>query len=420
VAEDIESDERPRPTSSPLANRQFLYLVLAHGSSGLAFWAYFAGVFAEARIEFGAGAAQMAVLGVFLSVPFILGSVLQGLVVDRWSPKWLSFIGYLLLLGAIPFAWMASSLAWLYVSSFMVGAAYATIEPSRSALTGLLVDEADLVRANAAMAVSFQLSLVVGDLGGGILVEAFGTSTVYATAAAVCIMPLACMLAVPDIRQRGERPAMSVADLRVGARTAWHHPWLRLLLLVTALGWALINTFFVLEPIFVDETLHRSTEALYYLWAAHGGGALVGALTLAKTGRGAGHEPALVLAGVTAIGFGILVYAAAGDYGVALAAAAVQGAGFAMFFPPLLALIQRVVVEEQRGRVTSVFVALQEFMGLVSSLVILAFAGLIVVRPTLAGSGVVLAALALFGLRSFHRTREAARLVVDEGEEPAA
>jgi hypothetical protein len=251
-------------------------------------------------------------------------------------------------------------------------------------------------------------------------VEAFGTSAVYATAAAVCLVPLACMLGVPDVRQRGERPALSLADLRAGARTAWHHPWLKLLLIVTGLGWALINTFFVLEPLFVKETLLRSTEALYYLWAAHGAGALVSAVILARTKRGAGHEPAIILAGVVTVGVGILVYAAVGDYGVALVAAAVQGAGFAMFFPPLFALIQRVVAEEQRGRVTSVFVALQEFMGLVSSLLIFGLGTWIVVRPTLIGAGIVLAVFALAGLRSFVGARGAAELVVDEGDEPAA
>ena len=85
-----------------------------------------------------------------------------------------------------------------------------------------------------------------------------------------------------------------------------------------------------------------------------------------------------------------------------------MGVGFALFFPPLLALIQRVVSEEQRGRVTSVFVALQETMGLVSSLAILALGGLIVVRPTLVGSGVVLVTMGLLGLRALSRIKQSA------------
>ena len=420
VMEPREFQERgPATPSTVLANRSFLFLVLAHGSSGLAFWSYFAGVFAEAANEFNAGVGEMAILGASLSVPFILGSLIQGLVVDRWSPKWLSFLGYLMLGGAIPTAWAADSLLGLYVSSFMVGVAYATIEPSRSALTGLLVEESTLVKANSVMAISFQISLVIGDIGGGILADAFGTDLVFAVAAAVTVLPLAFMLGVPDVRQKGERPAVSLTDLRVGAATAWHNSQLRLLLLVTGLGWGLINTFFVLEPIYVKDTLHRTQEALFYLWAAHGAGALVGALSVARGVRRTGHEPGLICAGVALVGTGILVYAAVGVYEVALAAAFVQGFGFALFFPPLFAFIQRVVVEEQRGRVTSVFVAVQEAMGLVSSLVILALGTLIVVGPTLVGSGVVLGIIGIMGLRSFMRSQEV-HVVVMEDDEPAA
>lgn len=394
----------------------FRWLVLAHGFAGLAFWGYFGTVFAQATFRFGAGTAQMAVLGASLSVPFILGSLLQGLVVDRWSPKWLLFIGDLILAGAVPVAWAAGSLAWLYVSSFMVGAAFATTGPARSALTSLLVPKNGLVRANGAIAVSFQLSLVVGTFGGGALLrpDASGTGAVYGTALATVLLSLAFALFIPDVRHGGERPEMTLSDLRVGARTAWHHTQLRLLLLVTGLGWTLVNVFFVLEPIFVKTTLHRGQDAVLFLWGAHGAGALAGAATMTRSRRGTGREAMLVCAGVALVGTGILVYAGVGVYAVALGAAAFSGLGFALLFPPLLALIQRVVREDQRGRVTSVFVALQETMGLVSSLALIALAGIVVVRPTIVVSGGVLAAMGLLGLRA---ARAGDRVIADD--EPA-
>jgi MFS family permease len=92
-----------------------------------------------------------------------------------------------------------------------------------------------------------------------------------------------------------------------------------------------------------------------------------------------------------------------GLYRVALVAAGISGCGFALFYPPLLALIQRVVSEEQRGRVTGLFVALQETMGLVSSLALLALAPLIVVRPTMVGSSMVLVTIGLLGVRAARR-----------------
>jgi MFS family permease len=401
--------EGPHPPSPPILTGPFRWVLVAHGLAGFAFWAFYGTVFAEAAFRFHAGKTGMAVLGVSLSIPYILGSLLQGLVVDRWSPKWLAMIGYLAMACSIPLALVAESLPWLYASSFLVGAAFATIEPSRSALTGLLVDHAALVHANALLSVAFQLSLVAGTLGGGALLELSGADLVYTISLAAALLPVLAILRVPDVRQRGEQPSMSIRDLRAGARTAWHHPTLRVLLLVSALGWALINTFFVLEPLFVKETLHRGGTALLYLWSAHGAGALVGALLMTRFPRATGHEAVLVNVGVVTIGVGMLGYTGVGIYGVALASAAVQGAGFAILFPPMLALIQRVVIEEQRGRVTSVFVALQESMGLVSSVAVGVLAAAIVVRPTLVVGAGLLAVLGLAGLRAVLRMRGSQR-----------
>lgn len=410
----MEAREPLRELAAPEISRDgrlfegpFRRLVIAHGFSGLAFWSYYGTVFAQAAFRFGAGTAEMAILGASLSVPFILGSLLQGLVVDRWSPKWLSFIGCLLLAAAIPTAWLASSLLPLFASSFVVGAAFATIEPARSALTALLVPPARLVRANGAISVSFQTSLVLGTLGGGVLLDLRGAGAVYGAALASAVVALALLLSIPDVRQSGERPGLGFGDLRAGARTAWADRRLRLLLVVTVSGWTLINIFFVLEPLFVRRVLHQGGDAVLYLWGAHGIGALLGAIAVSRTRRGTGREVTIVCAGVAAVGVGILLYTGVGVYPVALVAAGISGCGFALFYPPLLALIQRVVSEEQRGRVTGLFIAMQESMGLVSSLALLALAPVIVVRPTLVGSSVILVAIGLLGVRAARRQERA-------------
>jgi predicted MFS family arabinose efflux permease len=345
----------------------------------------------------------MAVLGASISVPFILGALLQGVIVDRWSPKWLSAIGYVILTVAIPIAWGASSLAWLYASAFLVGGAFATIEPARSALTGLLVAPPDLVRANSSIAIAFQLSLVLSTLGGGVLLQIVNADAVYALSTAMGAVSILLVLGVPDVRQHGERPALSLGDLRTGGATSWGHPQLRILLLATAAGWALINVFFVLEPLIVRQTLHRGGDSLLYLWAAHGTGALAGAIAMSRSRRATGKEATLVCLGVAVVGVGIVMYVGIGVYAVALVAAGISGVGFSLFFPPLLAFIQRVVPEDQTGRVTSVFVAVQECMGLASSLAILALGTLLLVRPTVVVSGSVLGVIGLLGLRALAR-----------------
>jgi MFS family permease len=398
----LAQGETGRP-SAPVFHGAFRWLVLAQGFSALAFFGYFGAMFAEATYRFDATTSDLAVLGAALSVPFILGSLLQGLVVDRWSPKWLALIGYLLQLAAIPVALAATALPWLWASGFLVGGAFATIEPARSALTSLLVPQEDLVRANGTIATAFQLALVLGSLGGGWLLDVWSAHAVYVVAAAVALLPPLCMLLVPDVRQRGERPSVSFGDLRRGAATAWDHPQLRILAIVTVTGWFMVNVFFVLEPLFVKDVLRLGGDSLLYLWGAHGAGALVGAIAITRAQRTAGLEAVLTCVGVALIGLGIFVYTAVGVYWVALVASGVAGVGFALLFPPLLALIQRVIPEEQRGRVTSVFVSLQESAGLASSLALLVLGGLVVVRPTLVTAGALLVVIGLMGLRAVLR-----------------
>jgi len=400
----------PDPDTDPVRRAAlagpFGWVVAAHGLSSLAFFAFYGVVFVQAVYGHGAGPGQTAILGVALSIPFIFGSLLQGIVVDRWSPKWMAAIGYAGVAAAVATAWAGDSLGSLYASAFLVGISFAAIEPARSSLTGLLVPEAELVRANSVMAISFQVALALGSLGGGALLDLAGANVVYAVAFGVAVLPVLCMLPVPDARPgpvAGVAPAHWLSELRAGARTAWHDRWLRLLLVVTGLGWALVNTFFVLEPIFVREVLKQQQAALLFLWSAHGLGAVITAIVLATRTRASRREPVIICAGVALIGIGIFVYTAPATYALAFVGAALQGVGFSLMYPPLLAFIQREVAEDQRGRVTSVFVALQEAMGLLSSLVILSVGTAVPVQGTLVVGGVALAALGGAGLRIARR-----------------
>jgi DHA3 family macrolide efflux protein-like MFS transporter len=384
---------------APIGSRSFRLVVWAHGAFSLAFWAAFGTMFTEATYRFNAGPGQMAVLGASLSVPFIVVSLVQGLAVDRWSPKWLGVGGYLLAAATMPVALAATSIAWFYVATFILGTSWATIEPARSALTGLLVPEERLVRANAILAIAFQATLIVGGIGSAILIDRSGAHIVYALALVSALLAPALLVWVPDVRQQGEIPSVSFRDLRVGAATTWRHPGLRLLLVVTSAGWILVNVFFVLEPLFVRETLGVGPAAVLVLWGLHGCGALIGALISASTERAVGRETAAICVGVTLVGAGIFVYAAAGLLAVAMVATAVQGFGFAWFFPVLFAYIQRVVSEDQRGRVTSLFVATQESMGLLGSIAIFIVGSAVPVRGTMVVCGAIVAVIGIIGFR---------------------
>ena len=387
------------PPPHVLTNRPFLWLVLGSGISTIGFWAYFGTLFADAAFRYEATAADAALLLASFSLPFVLVTPLAGIVVDRWSPKWVLFLGFVLLGGAIPFALVADSIEWLALSILVVGIAAAAIDPARSALTGLLVEEGLLVQANGMLSTAFHGALLLGTVGGGLVIESRGADTVYLAATVIAFLGLPGLLLVPDERQRGDRPAMTFRDLAQGLGIAWHHPELRLLLGMALSGYVFMNMLFSLEPLLIRDVIGGGPQAVQFIWAANGVGAVLGALAISRIRHGVGLELTLVGGGLAITGVGLAVYAAFGLYGVALAASAVIGVGFSFFFTSALALVQRAAGEEARGRVTSVLGVLQEGTGLLSSVALASVGTLVAVQPVLVGSGVLLVVVGAAGWR---------------------
>jgi MFS family permease len=388
-----------------LTNRPFLWLVLSSAVANLGLWAYFAAVWADAAYRFHASPAQMSILLASFSVPFVLLVPVQGILVDRWSPKWLSVTGILIALLAVPPAWVASSIEALYLSSFLVGAGLGAIVPARSALTGLLVEERRLVQANGMLSGAVQLALIVGPLAGALVLRSVGNDVLYAAVVPVIIAAALLALLVPDLRQGGARPALSLRDLVDGAATSWRTGELRILLWVSGTAWMVVNIYWTLQPLFVKSTLHLSRDAVGFIWSAQGVGAVVGSVFLYRAKNGTGRELRFVGAGLVISAAGLLGFVATSSYPVALLATVVYGGGFSLFFSSSMALIQRLAGDEKRGRVTSVFAVLQEGTAIVAAIAIVGLGDLVSVRPSLVVTGMLLAAAGVLALSGLTRLR---------------
>jgi MFS family permease len=392
-----------------LTIRPFLWVVVASAVASVAFWAYFGTLFADAAFRFRATPTETALLLASFSLPFVVITPLTGIAVDRWSPKWLMILGYLVLACAIPVAYLATSIGWLAGSILLVGIGAAATEPARSSLTGLLVPEPLLVQANGMYSSATHGALLVGTIGSGILLGVGDADLVYAVAGAIALLSLPVMLLIPDVRQRGDRPAMAFGDLVDGVRVSWHDAELRLLLVMALGGYVLMNLLFSLEPILIRDVIGGGPQAVQFLWAANGAGAVVGALWVSRISHGVGVELTLTGAGFVVAGLGLMVYAGIATFPVAMVASGVVGVGFSMFFVSALALVQRAAGEERRGRVTAVFGVLQEGTGLLSSLALAAVGAFIAVQPALVACGFLLALGGLGGLRVLRRLQREGR-----------
>lgn len=387
-------------------NRPFLWLLLGESISAIAFWALLAAEFSDAAFRFHASPTEQFVLWAAFSAPFVLLTPFQSLLVDRWSPKWMNFIGYVMFLAAIPPAVLGHSMPALYLSMLLLGFADAAIQPARSALTGLLVQERHLVRANGMLSAGIQVAGILGPLAGGILIGSTGETTgVYVLATVAALVSLPFFASIRDARHGEDQPAMTLRDLADGAVTSARQPQLRVLMFLSLVMFMSIAVFVALEPLFVKNTMGLPQQAVSFIWAAHAFGAMLGALELTRTKRqGSGKELVFIGLAFVVAGIGALIYVGLATYAMALVGSAIMGVGFSRFFAPSLALIQRVSGADRRGRVTAVFSILEESMGMLAAVVFAALAlPLRAVQPAMIGAGIFMFLAGVFALIALRR-----------------
>src|SRR5204863_5872265 len=121
--------------------------------------------------------------------------------------------------------------------------------------------------------------------------------------------------------------------------------------------------------------------------------------------RASGREVPLIGVSLILTGLGLLAFVATSRLPMAVAGTVVMGVGFGWFLTLSQALIQRVAPEDLRGRVTGVLGMLQETSAVACSAAIALLGGLVLVRPSLLVTAVVLVASGLYGLRADRRFR---------------
>lgn len=384
--------------SPPLA-----WLVAHHAFSQLGFWAFFVALVAQASYSFRAGPFELGILFSSFSVAFLLFTAPFGMVVDRWSPKLFTAIAQLLSIGAALLALSADSLEWLYLASALDGVGAAAHIPARGAITGLLVNEADLVRANGMLNSASMFGVIFGPGAGGLLAKHVGQRAVYWYVAAALLVGVVLLLPVPDVRPRKPHAYRFLRDLAEGFTVSWREPELRALLFLGGSAWFLLTVLITLEPLFVRQVLGRGVDGLGFLWSAHGVGAFLGALAVTRSKRAVGREVTYIGLSLVVSGLGFLLYVSTSSFGVAVAGTAILGVGFAWLLSLNQALVQRVAQEHLRGRVTGVVGMLEETTALACSLGIAVLGGLVLVQPYLVGAALALAASGLYGLRAGRR-----------------
>ena len=256
---------------------------------------------------------------------------------------------------------------WMVLGfSFVTGCCMALASPSFLAMTYDLVGREDLANAIAMNSTQFQLSRVVGPALAGVAFRVFGLAGCFFANAVSFVFVIASLTRVrPQVHPHAA--AHSVRDRRAlwrdlieGFRYVRNRPRVSSLLLLSSVNSLFGAPYFTMVPIYARDIFDLGETGLALMMGTAGAGAFAGALLVAYLGdfRRKGW---LVLGG--AVLFGICITNFALTRILTLSLIFLFGLGFALVVSVATTntLLQKLVTDEMRGRVMSMFIV--SFMG---------------------------------------------------------
>jgi MFS family permease len=216
-----------------------------------------------------------------------------------------------------------------------------------------LVPREQLHNAIALTSVTFNLSRFVGPAIAGFVISVWGVGTAFVINGISYLSLIAAMLVVNlnPSSNPGEARKHPWIELTDGARYAFTHKGIRGLLLLAALGSVFGRGALEMLPVFADAVYRGGASALAILTSSIGGGAVLAGLVLSRgtrwLTRGVIHG-AIAVSGLLVIALGSV-----NQFPVAAVVVAMLGITLSLSGVGSQILIQTMVDDEVRGRVSS-------------------------------------------------------------------
>jgi MFS family permease len=406
-----------------LRRRDFGLLWLGGLVSVAGDWVLYAALPFFVYAETGSTIATAGMIAAELTPGFLLGSV-AGVFVDRWDRKRVLVVANLAqaaavaLLLFVPHGWL-----WMvYAVAVTQSAVAAFAMPAESALLPSLVDDEDLVAANALNALNNRLARLLGVPVGGALLAAVGLSAVVLVDCATFVV--AALLIAPISGRRTAQPATS--DERPAAKiaqSAWSAFWtewregmaivrrertIAIIFLVLGLmtyGGTMLDP---LDVAWVRSVLGEGPQMYAALMTTHAACGIVGTLLVGRFG--ARWAPRHLIGWTSAVaGISCAVQYNLPVVALALAMAALRGFTSVLSSVGVETMVQRGIPDEYRGRVFGALGASGALLSLLGAATGGALAELVGIVPMLnvAAGLIVLAGLVV--LRAFRDRPDAPR-----------
>ena len=283
--------------------------------------------------------------------------------------------------------------------SFVTGCCMSIAAPSYMALVFDLVGHKDLANAIALNSTQFQLARVLGPVAAGVGFKLFGLAgcfIVNGLSFAFVVIALAMVkFERPDAGDAGpvrsvKQKGVFMEDLLAGFRYVAGRRRVSMLLMISAVTSLFGAPYIYMTPVFARDVFHLGETGLAVLMGMAGAGALFGALFLAYLGdfRRKGW---FVLGGDLAFAVCLIFFSLSTHFGVTLIFLFLLGFGIVCSVAVTNTLLQKLVTDEMRGRVMSMFML--SFIGTmpIGNLVAGSASQRFGVQRTLAAGGVIIA-----------------------------
>ncbi len=355
---------------------------------------------------------SLGAVGLAEALPFIALALLGGHIADARDRRRISLV-VLVVMMAMSLCLYALTLERgalgvarhkfaIYSVIVVLGVCRSFLQPARAALNSELLPQSLFAKAIAIRTSLFQLAMVSGPAGGGLLYAAFGPGRAYLFSAALLVVSWSAMYRVPKLRQRpmASKSGLSVArSIRQGFSYLASDRLLLAALLLDLFG-VLFAGATALLPVYANEILAVGSRGFGILRAAPAVGALASSVLLASRPplRRAGPT---VLAATAAFGLLTIAFAVSKSFWLSIALLALSGVADMVSVVVRSTLLQLRVPGHLLGRVASInqiFIGSSNEIGAFESGVAARLMG--VVPSVVFGGVMTLLVTAVTGLRS--------------------
>lgn len=288
------------------------------------------------------------------ALPHLVGPI-AGVVADRTDQRRLMIgcdLGRMAVFAVA--AWLLPALPGLLALIGIASVLDTVFAPAGRSAVPVLVDEEDLLSANAWLGTALNMQVAIGPLLGGLFVATLGVRGALTADAASFLLSAAVLLSVPKLpphTARSERPSF-LADTRDGLAFVRRHVVARAVVVTLFLGVAFAGVDNVALVFLSRNVLGAGPVGFGVIAGAFGIGMLVSSVAL--SGGRARSPRALFIGGWTLTAAGTLFTGLSPRVWFAVMAQATGGAGNGADNVASDTLIQRSVPREMLGRVFGV------------------------------------------------------------------